>query len=189
MTNTKVLNFFSIICILFCFVVIKAEINQSSEERIVFNTQEIQKKATWSKGFILTQKGLETEQLKTGNNQNIWIQTDSFPIGLSWRPPTVASFNISFDGDISEPIFFIRYSPDKLNWSTWYETEKTKDVESYKTKISVPYSQGRYHKLMREWWKNKPIWGSDENEFCEWLIKKEPDFFKKRFHLLVIFKY
>lgn len=34
---------------------------------------------------------------------------------------------------------------------------------------------------MHEWWKTNPIWDSDEHEFCEWLIKKEPDFFKKYF--------
>lgn len=33
---------------------------------------------------------------------------------------------------------------------------------------------------MKEWWKTDPIWSSDETEFCEWLIKKDPDFFAKQ---------
>lgn len=53
--------------------------------------------------------------------------------------------------------------------------------EEYKGEISIPYSQDKYRKLMRDWWKTNPIWNSDEHEFCEWLIKKEPDFFKKEF--------
>lgn len=156
------------------------------EEKIIFLPDKIQKDVTWSKGFSLKETGLETEQLPNNQSQDIWFQTHAFPIGLSWRPPTASSFFVSFDGDIATPQIYIRYSCDKINWSTWYEFSKTdkktnEGFVQYKSEISIPYSPNKYQKLMREWWKTKPIWSSDETEFCEWLLKKEPIFFETEF--------
>lgn len=169
-----------------CFVKVKAEILSGGEEKVIFTPQKIQKDVTWSKSFSLKETGLETERLNKGVSQDVWILTHAFPIGLSWRPPTSARFYVSFDADIATPMIYIRYSCDKINWSTWYEFSKTdkktnEDFEQYKGEISIPYSQDKYQKLMREWWKTDPIWSSDEHEFCEWLVKKEPDFFQKEF--------
>ena len=171
-----------------------AGILESGEEKIFFSPSRIQKNVTWYERFSLTENGLETKQLPENQRQDVWVQTHAFPIGLSWRPPSGANFRIFLDGSINEidsslPIpaqIFLRYSCDKANWSTWYnfsETDKkTPDgLKIYESKIFPPYSANeRYRNLMQEWWKTDPIWSSDETEFCEWLVKKEPDFFAKQ---------
>lgn len=121
----KTLTFFCIAFCLFCFTKAKAEILEYGEEKIIFAPEKIQKNVTWSKGFSLKGTGLETEQLQKGVSQDVWILTHAFPIGLSWRPPTASRFYVSFDGDIAVPRIYIRYSCDKINWSTWYEFSKT----------------------------------------------------------------
>lgn len=175
-----------LILFLFCFFEVKATIHMSGEEKIIFTSAKIQKEVSWSKWFSLTENGLETEQLPVGQSRNVWILTHPFPIGLSWRPPTSSNFYVSLDGEFAEPQIYIRYSCDKINWSTWYSFNKIdrKTEErfgQFKSEISIPYSLDKYKTLMREWWKTKPVWSSDENEFCEWVIKKEPDFFEKEF--------
>lgn len=109
---------FFLFLLLFCQIQTKAEILEYGEEKIVFAPDKIQKGVTWSKGFSLKETGLETEQLNRGVSQDVWILTHAFPIGLSWRPPTAANFYVSFDGDIATPAIYIRYSCDKVNWST-----------------------------------------------------------------------
>lgn len=187
-------NYVYIICVLlltaFSFSTGQASILEFGEEKIVFSQSKIQKGVTWSDNFSLKSGVLETENLPSNQSQDVWIQTHAFSIGLSWRPPSSANFFVSIDGSINEssstsPQIFIRYSPDKANWSTWYSFSKTdeKTVEGldiYKVSIHLPSSAvEKYNKLMRDWWKTSPVWSSDETEFCEWLIKKEPDFFVK----------
>lgn len=190
----KLLIYFSL-AVLFsvsCFET-KAGILEFGEEKITFSPDKITKGITWSDNFLLKETGLETKQLPENQSQDIWIQTHAFPIGLSWRPPNSANFMVSFDGSINEidsiyklePQIFIRYSCDKLNWSTWYSFSKTdkktkENLNVHESKIQLPSSASeRYWNLMQEWWKTNPIWSSDETEFCEWLVKKEPDFFAK----------
>ena len=98
----KKYNIFLIGLVLFVFgfFQVAAEIVDSGEEKIIFSADKLQKDVTWSKGFSLKATGLETEQLPEGQSQDIWIQTHAFPIGLSWRPPTAASFYVSFDGGL-----------------------------------------------------------------------------------------
>jgi hypothetical protein len=171
----------------------RASILEAGEEKLIFSSEKIQKGVTWSENFSLKETGLETTELPANQSRDLWIQTHAFPIGLSWRPPSSANFTVSFEGSLNdadpnyriEPQIFIRYSCDKVNWSTWYNFNKTerKDKERFKIyegKIWLPaLASERYLKLMREWWKTEPMWSSDENEYCEWLLKKEPDFFAK----------
>jgi hypothetical protein len=168
-----------------------AGIIEFGQEKITFSTTEIRKNATWSNNFFLNETGLETKQLPHNQSQDIWLQTHTFPIGLSWRPPTGANFSVYFDGTLNdadptykiEPQIFIRYSCDKLNWSTWYSFEKTDRrtqdrLTIYESRIQLPASAGdSYRSLMQEWWKTNPVWSSDETEFCEWLIKRDAQFF------------
>lgn len=85
----------------------------------------------------------------------------------------------------SSPGISIRYSSDKVSWSTWYNFSKSDEKSPdgfgiYESKIELPQNAyERYFELMRQWRKTRPIWGSDEHEFCEWLTRKEPDFFTK----------
>ena len=176
-----------------CAFETQAGILEFGEEKIIFSPDKIQKNVTWSDNLSLKETGLETNQLPNNQVQDIWLQTHAFPIGLSWRPPNGANFMVSFDGSINEidatyklePQIFIRYSCDKVNWSTWYNFSDTnrktnEGLKIFEGKILLPSSASeRYFKLMQEWWKTDPIWSSDETEFCEWLVKKEPDFFAK----------
>jgi hypothetical protein len=168
-----------------------ASILSGGEEKVIFLPEIVQKGVTWSDNFSLKETGLETKHLPENQSQDIWLQTHAFPIGLSWRPPGGANFTVALEGSLNDvdarysiaPQIFIRYSCDKVNWSTWYglgqTAEKTKP-DVYKGEIRLPAAASeRYRNLIRDWWKTKPIWSSDETEFCEWLLKKEPDFFAK----------
>jgi hypothetical protein len=171
----------------------RASILQGGAEKIVFSPAKVQKDTTWSDNFSLKETGLETKQLPANQSQDVWLQTHAFPIGLSWRPPSSASFTVDFDGSLNEvdpnlriePQIFIRYSCDKVNWSTWYNFSKTdkktnEGFNRYEEKIWLPLAASeKYRNLMQEWWKTNPVWSSDETEFCEWLVKKEPDFFSQ----------
>lgn len=174
-----------------CVFNVDASILEAGAVKIIFSPDKVEKNVTWSDNFFLKETGLETKQLPENQSQDVWIQTHAFPIGLSWRPPSGAGFTAYLDGSINDvnpdfridPQIFIRYSCDKVNWSTWYSFTKTeKKSESgsniYESKIWLPASATEnYYKLMRDWWKTNPAWSSDEHEFVEWLVKKEPDFF------------
>jgi len=191
---------FSLVVFLIAVVSFKAraQIGLGGKEQIIFAPNEVPKEVTWSTGFSLKENGLETETLPTNQSQDVWLQTHAFPIGTSWRPPTSVNFKIYFNGSITkadvnfstEPQIYIRYGCDKENWSTWYKINATdkkteEGLKIYESSISLPQAAiEKYNKLKFEWWKTKPAWSSDEHEFCEWLIKKEPDFFAKEFPFL-----
>lgn len=174
-----------------CFVQpTRAEIIEGGEESIVFSPGKVQNGVTWSDDLRLTNSGLSLRELESNQVVDIWIQTQAFPIGLSWRPPRGANFTVILDGALntpttvaSDPEIFIRYSSNKFRWSSWYffqrENDSTaKSPGNFKSMISLPYvASESYDRLMKQWWRTKPVWSSDENEFCEWLVKNEPDFF------------
>jgi hypothetical protein len=176
-----------------CGFAARASILESGAETMIFLPEKLQKGITWSNNFSLKETGLETKQLPVNQSQDVWVQTHAFPIGLSWRPPTGANFTAYFEGSLNDadPNFrsdaqlFIRYSCDKINWSTWYSFNKTDKKTSagfifYEGQIRLPQTASeQYRNLMSEWWKTNPVWSSDETEFCEWLVKKEPDFFAR----------
>jgi len=172
-----------------CVFEARAGILEYGEEKIVFAPEKVQKNVTWSENFSLNAAGLETKQLAANTSQDVWIQTHAFPIGLSWRPPNSANFMVNLEGSLTdvdetskmEPHIFIRYSCDKVNWSTWYVFDKTdkkndRGLTVYESKIQLPVAAtDKYYALMRDWWKTEPNWISDEHEYCEWLAKKHPD--------------
>ena len=161
---------------------------ESGREKIAFSSRAFPDGVTWSKNLALSEDGLVSTRLPSNQSQDIWILTHPFPIGMAWRPPSSASFTVSMEGTVNSvpsvfptpPEVSLRYSPDKVNWSTWYlfTIENRPSGNVYKLSISLPKAAyDRYQTLMRDWWQTKPNWPSDENAFCEWLIKKDPDFF------------
>lgn len=164
----------------------------SGEERIEFRKENLPSGVLWSNQLLLRDTGLESDQVPPNQSIDIWIQTHAFSIGMSWRPPTSTGISVSIDGTLNEPnqqsasrsrVFF-RYSPDKLNWSSWYFTTATEtnaaEGSRYQGSLVLPeIASERYNSLMREWWATSPAWKSDEHEFCDWLIRKEPNFFEK----------
>lgn len=181
------------LALLFFTLKAQADILWAGSESIMFSPDKISKDVTWSPTFSLTEKGLASPALPANRSHDVWLQTHAFPIGLSWRPPGSANFRMYFNGSLNEDSIwskarlFIRYSCDKEHWSTWYEADKTEEKNKdglpvYKGKIWLPESsRQRYNDLMDDWLKTKPIWGSDDNEYCEWLVKREPDFFAREF--------
>jgi hypothetical protein len=183
----------------FCLILIVSSaqvyggILSSQQEIITFQPTKAPAGATWDTYFNLTDAGLVLGALPAPNaRRDTWVQSQPFPIGYSWRPPSSAGFRIYLDGSFGENSsgglrIFIRYSCDKNHWSTWYEAisseEKSPEGSKiYRETISIPGAgNGRYYSLMQDWRDSKPAWSSDETDFCEWLIQKEPDFFAKEF--------
>lgn len=79
-----------VVLFVLCFFKASATIYTYGEEKIVFASGAIQKNVTWSESFSITENGLETKELGKKQSQDVWMQTHPFPIGLSWRPPSVA---------------------------------------------------------------------------------------------------
>ena len=158
-----------------CVFEARAGILEYGEEKIVFAPEKVQKNVTWSENFSLNAAGLETKQLAANTSQDVWIQTHAFPIGLSWRPPNSANFMVNLEGSLTdvdetskmEPHIFIRYSCDKVNWSTWYVFDKTdkkndRGLTVYESKIQLPVAAtDKYYALMRDWWKTCLLYTSD----------------------------
>jgi hypothetical protein len=184
----RLLNGWVLAIALVCLVsATSAQIVEWNKESITLLPGKVADGVTWSNGLSLTDRGLKAEELPQNQIHNFWVQTHVFPIGMSWRPPSSATFTVSVDGNVTDAEWSfattevaLRFSPDKVNWSTWYAFTQDTTTKKFQLKLWQPrVASARYQELEREWWKTKPIWSSDENEFCEWLVKREPDFFVK----------
>lgn len=128
-----------------------------------------------------------------------WIETKPLAIGTSWRPTHGAGIRIKIETnypaiastdphvkDALHPSVFVRYSADRVHWSDWQLTERNEDPPEpgtvlYTTRVRVPRRASQaYHAKLQQWSQRDDIaWASDEDEFCRWLVKQEPDFFVK----------
>lgn len=186
--------------ILFCCLIVvtwsiqaRASILAADEKTITFQPNKIPAGTTWHPEFTLTDNGLVFRELPPNGLQESWVQTEPFPIGYSWRPPYSAGFRIFLDGSFAEtkgsgePRIYLRYGCDKEHWSTWYEARLTEEknpegLKMYQARVSVPdVARARYISMMQDWWKSGPAWTSDETEYAQWLVQKEPAFFDKEF--------
>jgi hypothetical protein len=128
-----------------------------------------------------------------------WIETEPLAIGTSWRPTQNAGICIKVHTNYPAivatganskafytPSIFVRYSADRVHWSDWQPTDLSEDPRApgtvlYTARVGVPRrtTQAYYAKLS-EWSKRDDIaWASDEDEFCRWLVKQDPDYFAK----------
>lgn len=158
------------------------------------------KLARWSTpehlGCTLGGFGWEGEK---NTSRDGWLETEPLAIGTSWRPPQGAGLRVKLStnypavvatGPSSKafyvPSLFVRHSPDRVHWSDWQPLKMEEDPRNpgsvlYSANIGVPSrSTASYHTKLLEWSRRDDIaWGSDEHEFCEWLIKDDPQFFEK----------
>ena len=168
------------------------------------NAADAKDKATWSESDKLTvsANGLGWDG-EAASSRDGWIQTVPLALGLSWRPPFAVSVRVSVhpkptefvlnNGQKSTPYVgdvYVRYSPDRLHWSTWQvlqtsepqnNTEKQDPGRHFSGRIRVPYSErDEYGKLISEYARLDVPWQSDEEAAVRWILEKEPDFFAKQ---------
>lgn len=128
-----------------------------------------------------------------------WIETEPLAIGTRWRPTQNAGIRIKIQTNYQAivvtgpqskafhtPSIYVRYSPDRVHWSDWQPAELNEDPRSpgavlYTARVGVPMRTSQaYRAKLHEWSRRDDIaWGSDEDEFCRWLVKHEPDYFSK----------
>ncbi len=128
-----------------------------------------------------------------------WIETKPLAIGTGWRPTHNAGVRIKIQtnypaivstGPHSKafytPRVYVRYSADRVHWSDWQPTDLNEDPRApgtvlYTTRVGVPRRTSQaYHAKLQEWSRRDDIaWASDEDEFCRWLVKQDPDYFAK----------
>lgn len=157
--------------------------------------------ATWSEPDKLTisDDGLGWDGEPAASRDG-WIQTVPMALGLSWRPPYAVSLSVTVlpgpeefvlnNGQKSTPYagdVYVRYSPDRLHWSTWQvlqasepkgDEEKQEHGRHFGGVVRVPYSErDRYAKLISEYSGRDVPWKSDEDAAVRWIIEREPDFF------------
>lgn len=151
--------------------------------------------ATWG-GFRmdLTTNGLGSDGAEDRVNE-FWIQSSALAVGTCWRPTTSCTVEMtSHFSNSNSPIragtalregqwqnpdsfvqFYVRYSPDKVHWSTWQALDN-----QHKGSIVVPdVARKEYTNLLEEYAKQDVPWTSDEGAAARWIVHRQPDFFEK----------
>ena len=143
---------------------------------------------TWSDQMEMTIDGLQTLQpWRPGTSRDFWFQTQPIAAGPAWRPPTFATIDLTLkdlvfdEASISNYIrVFARYSAERAHWSSWYpipSTTRTMTSSTFHGELQLPrFARKQYDSLMGEWWQTNPVWGSDEREFCDWLVAHHRDY-------------
>jgi hypothetical protein len=147
------------------------------EVEVVFtNSLESITNAMWSdpKDSYISAKGFGWDG-PTNAYRDFWIQSVPVAIGTSWRP--ARSVNVVIETDSKATGFstlFVRYSPDKKNWSSWQALEDSKAL------IAVPGSaSAEYDNFLGQYSKMNVPWNSDEEAAVKWILREHPDFFEK----------
>jgi hypothetical protein len=161
-------------------------------------------KATWSEPDILTisDGGLGWDGDAPASRDG-WIQSVPMALGLSWRPTSAVSVRVSIqpgplevvlkNGEKSTPYagdVYVRYSPDRVHWSTWQaleasepqsDAEKQTSGRHFRGLVRVPHSErDQYGKLLSEYSRLDVPWKSDEDAAVRWILEREPRFFAKQ---------
>ena len=178
-----------------------AEIIGNHQQVIDFTQPELAAKlATWSDPEHLgcTTDGFGWDGDKRASRDG-WIETAPLAIGTGWRPTVNAGIRIkvqtNYPAIVSTgphsmvfytPSIYVRYSADRVHWSDWQPTDLDEDPRApgtvlYTTRVGVARRTSQaYHAKLEEWSRRDDIaWGSDEDEFCRWLVKQDPDYFAK----------
>ena len=159
-------------------------------------------KATWSHPdrIKITKDGLGWEG-ESSSSIDSWIRTNPMPVGLSWRPLTHTNVYVTIDPAPSSyklrngqtqkipypGIVYVRYSPDRMHWSSWQALRYETDKEQFKGKsffsgvVAVPHQARRnYQRHLEAYLQRKDVaWASDEAALAASILKKQPEFFRK----------
>jgi hypothetical protein len=123
-----------------------------------------------------------------------WIQSAPIPASVSWRLPSVANFTLDVRGqdlDGTSPVpapvrAFIRYSMDRVHWSTWYLMPRVDggsgSQRQFRATIHLPTgARYEYGVLRNQWLNTSPAWTLDNHEFFVWAAQNRPGFFASEF--------
>ena len=196
---TKFMTFAGCI-ILFVPASIDAGVAISSGEAIDFTTLIFgDKRVSYTPAFrlSLTKEGLGWEGASS-NSIEASVTLAPIAIGLNWRPArgaylactlSPAPVGWTHSGGVVNPSVtgrcFVRYSPDKLHWSTWQLLGDGLPKAStggllFSGHLAVSrIAAERYDQLLRSYSKLDVPWTSNEEAAVKWILAKEPDFFAK----------
>ena len=168
------------------------QIFYTDQTRVSFDGNTPTPEATWSPQMVRSERGLATLPVPDSNSsRDFWFQSPPVPTGPSWRPPRFIIVSLTLgefvaDGGTMRAFArgYLRYSADRVHWSTWYYMEPTgpaSDAPStFKVTVILPTAVGeQLDRLMMDWWQTKPAWSSDEHEFFVWLATTHRDYFDK----------
>lgn len=173
-----------------------------SDQQVIDFTQPEQaaKLATWSdpKHLGCTKAGFgwdgEKRQVRDAS-----IETEPLPIGTRWNPTRNAGIRITVQTNYpqvihpapkattySSPSIYVRFSADRVHWSDWQPTELSEHpripgTTLYTARVGVTRRGSEsYDSKRRAWFQRDDIKSAnDEDEFCRWLVKQEPNYFAK----------
>jgi hypothetical protein len=83
------------------------------------NSKETHAKAKWSAPdhITVTQDGLGWGSQDDQSTREVWLQTEPIGIGLSWRPPSMASIRASVERPGTSGMLYAHYSADGVSQS------------------------------------------------------------------------
>jgi hypothetical protein len=178
-----------------------AEIISNNQQVIDFTQPEqAAKLATWSdpERLSCTKDGFGWDGEERASRDG-WIETEALAIGTNWRPTQNAGIRVKFQTNYPAvvatganskmflaPSVYVRFSADRVHWSDWQPTDIAEDPRApgtvlYTARVGVPRRASQaYDAKLLEWsGRDDNAWGNDEEEFCRWLVKEDPDYFAK----------
>ena len=163
-------------------------------------TDDAARKATWSDPDRLTCTahgfGLDAEDNACRDG---WLQTVPVGIGTRWRPTGWAHLRVTLkparrkvtlpNGQSYEPAgprLYARHSPDAAHWSDWQPLTNDRDASVkggamiYQCEAGTPArNREAYDRYREEYRKLDVAWVDDEEALCDWILKRDPEFFSK----------
>ena len=127
---------------------------------------------TWSTGMRASPNGLETPPIDAaGDSTPLWWQSPPIPTGPSWRPPRSMSLTVPLSGldvvsnsmGVGYVRTFVRYSADRVHWSTWYAMKAAEGTTGlapakFDLWLALPDVAGEeYETLMGDWRRTDPV--------------------------------
>ena len=128
-----------------------AEFSGSNEYSLdLTKAEEALKKAKWSDPdhIIVTPEGLGWGSRENDKaSRDLWLETQPFGIGTSWRPTSSASITVKVDRPGTAGMLYARYSADGKHWTTWQCIEAVKQAvvhgptQVFRGTLRVPYRE------------------------------------------------
>ena len=182
----------------------RGDYGDSKELKIDFtNAADATKMATWSDPTKITvsKDGLGWDGDRTSCIDG-WIETKPIALGLSWEPPYVLTVRFTVqpparaitldDGDAYTPDagdVYLRYSPDRVNWSSWQALDRGQPQTPEERKLQARYYSGytrvayrdrsKYTDLLWDHSRLDVPWKGDEEAAVKWILSRDPEFLKK----------
>ncbi len=154
--------------------------------------------STWSEPdkIVITKDGLGWDGSKNSLREG-WILSEPIATGTSWRPAQHVGVRVTIDpaptqltldnGQTMTPFggyVYARHSPDGQHWTDWQSLEpdevgKNDAGRRFSGSVGIPERQRtQYVELLKDYAKLDVPWSSDEKAACEWIVKRDPNFFR-----------